>query len=955
MACTPQYTEQEINDILKSMGGDTPRNRTIFAQSLDKAKKAATLREANKNRRQDEALLPKTEHTLSTIDDGISDAFTASVSKLNSITGQLLTNAIDTTGRSILESQTIADADAWAKDHVPLYENTVDVLSRQWKSNATIAHIRNYVLPERSGLLPQMNDLASVANTAKQNMITRMDVTTKKLSVELAKHLKTPEEIEVADNVFAKSGAFAIVRNGMLNRIAKGESIDSLIDELVDNNKGVISKDQHIAKVMAKYYMNKDIRSDSGVAETVHTNLTGYPGMERGTDRYHNVEALIALEALKLEPRATEIIGKLYKTQSYTDLTSLALSVNDMHTQMMNMNHESGVPDVDITRGNMVDDVGRKDYTIVAINHEDLSSSKYSSSNGWKVLQKPTKDGKVGLVYRETTSGLQDGYGLNTSYLKAGITIPPHIAKSKKFKKANEDGIAYRPSADGSYKVPTVTLTDEHRKVLGIYNDPIKSLMRAYAHKELILETQEVRSTFLSTFTKAYDSTEDAEKDLTKRIAEGDHPVFVKLTGDTTLDDLSQDITDLYEVVDKSVLSDVGDFKNQIALVRKDLNQQVVGYREGDVFSNYTANKWHKNVRNVIRQAKIGMIVVNAPKIALDLTSGIALAAAKGSSIQEIYKYTLEVTTGTKRLGKARNAVLKAKYDLSVVKTDEKSSATRIKKYEARLAAAEKALKEDPLSAALANGFIQSLSTEMFTHDRESIQGLQVDFEDLLSKMTKDEKGEFTKLNDYIHKAANFGGPNFGVETLMAKLADGLESFDGTKTYGEVMREMSKDIANIKSRKDMTAYVAEIAMSPGSHMVKVMSSATLYADLIPRWILYKHNINAGMSEQDAVKDALVSLLDYKQNMPKSLKFLSDLYILPYPSFFTRIQRVIYTMATRTPVSFTAQEISNEVLGYHGQNIIGSSILRKYGDDSWYSSPLDAVNLGNLFPYANFLG
>lgn len=953
--CKPQYTEKEIKEILEKMGGDTARNREIFAQSLDVISKNATLKEANKNRRQDEIISPKTSYTLTEIDEDISDAFTNTVSRLNKVTGDLLASAVDKSGEAIIDSQYIKDVNVWAKDNIPLYENTADILSRQWKSNATIAHIRNYVLPERSGLLSQMNDLASVANTAKQNMITRMDVTTKKLSDELGKHLTTDAELEIADNVFAKSGAYAIIRNGMMNRIAEGESIDDLIKELVDNNKGVSAADQQIALTMAKYYMNEDIRSTSGVAKEVHTNLTGFAGMVRGTTRYKNVEALIALKALQLEKNSVPVIKKLYKTKSYNDLTSLSLSVQAMHDQVLNLAHENGVSDVDITRGNMVDDVGKKDYDIRVVSHEDLQSSEYSELNGWKVLEKPNKTGKVGLVYREITSGLQDGYGLNTSYLKAGIPVPSHIAQSKKFKNNNENGVAYRPSSNGEASIPTVTLSKEHRKILGIYNDPVKSLMRAYAHKELILETHEVRSIFLTSFTKSYNTVEEATKNLMAKIEDKDHPVFVKLGDDVTLSDLPQEVQDLYEVVDKSILSDVGDFKNQINLVRKDLNQQVVGYREGDTFKNYTANKWHKNLRNIIRQAKIGMIVVNVPKIAMDFTSGIALAAAKGSSIQEIYKYTLEVTTGTKRLGKARNAVLKAKYELSVVKTTENSSATKIKKYEDRLAAAEKALKEDPLSAALANGFIQSLSTEMFTHDRESIQGLQVDFEELLGKLTKDEKGKFTKLNNAIHKAANFGGPNFGVETLMAKLADGLNNFESTKTYGEVMDEMSKDIAKIKSQKDMTAYIAEIAMSPGSHMVKVMSSATLYADLIPRWILYKHNINAGMSEQDAVKDALVSLLDYKQNMPKSLKFMSDLYILPFPSFFTRIQRVIYTMATRTPVSFAAQEISNEYLGYHGQNIIGSNFIRKWENDSWYSSPLDAVNLSNLFPYANFFG
>jgi hypothetical protein len=89
-------------------------------------------------------------------------------------------------------------------------------------------------------------------------------------------------------------------------------------------------------------------------------------------------------------------------------------------------------------------------------------------------------------------------------------------------------------------------------------------------------------------------------------------------------------------------------------------------------------------------------------------------------------------------------------------------------------------------------------------------------------------------------------------------------------------------------------------------------------------------------------------------MPKGLKFMSDLYLMPFPSFFTRIQAVLANLAVKNPVSLSTHLLENALLGAHGQNILESNIFTKFNKDSIFTSPFDAISPSNMIPYINIL-
>jgi hypothetical protein len=68
-------------------------------------------------------------------------------------------------------------------------------------------------------------------------------------------------------------------------------------------------------------------------------------------------------------------------------------------------------------------------------------------------------------------------------------------------------------------------------------------------------------------------------------------------------------------------------------------------------------------------------------------------------------------------------------------------------------------------------------------------------------------------------------------------------------------------------------------------LTDVMAKETLY-----RYLTQEKKMNP----TDAKIQVLDSFPDYKENMPIAIKALSDVGIIMFPSFWLRIQKIIYT-------------------------------------------------------------
>jgi len=169
------------------------------------------------------------------------------------------------------------------------------------------------------------------------------------------------------------------------------------------------------------------------------------------------------------------------------------------------------------------------------------------------------------------------------------------------------------------------------------------------------------------------------------------------------------------------------------------------------------------------------------------------------------------------------------------------------------------------------------------------------------------------------------------------------------------LRGMAEDMNAVRTSEDMTKYIAELLAAPDSALVRFGGAMTVYADLLPRWIMYRHNINSGMTDREAADDALEALPNYMFGMPSEVKFLSDLYVTPFPSFYMRIQKTLFTLATKAPVSFGTQMVTGDILremfGLTGTSIISTNLVNKMSNNSILSDPTDLP----FVPYSHLFG
>ncbi len=883
----------------------------------------------------EEFVMPHILYTEAKVEDDINDRITTAMANSNKYVSNLIIGGvlpITTTYGGIAFDK----FDTWALDSLPLYAETKDMISDTWNSNELVKQLRTYLNPEGMGdLWHNLNKLSSMANAAKQNAIKLMDETT----IEMDKKLNEAYDEEMIgklDDIIAKSAIFNIAQSGDLLKLVEGQTT---LKDLITLYEGKVGNLKYVADNLSKVYLDEDTTGQSGIKQNIQQyNITR---------NVAELEILSTLYSLNKIESSEDILIDLFKSHRdiYNTLISHSLAVKSMDDEL---HRTSG--DIKIARGNLIDDIPMNNYELRVVTYSEYSGRQFNEENGWKILETrvPTSSGKLGIVYRERTDGLQEGIGTNVSYIKTGIPLTNEQRFSEEYQSSDKNAFIDGIGLDGS-DTKLLQLTAEEKKILGYYNDPVKSLLRAYAHKSLLLETNAIRNALVDGFT--YNGTnktvEVINQELEALIDDNNHPIYIKLPKDVLIKSLSKKVRNEFRNVDTAILSDVGGFKDKVDLIRKDIAYQVEGYREGELFKdNYTANQVLNRVKDLIRYIKINMIILNAPKIVMDLVSNASLILAKGASFEEIYRYSKEAVKYSKEMTDLRNKRLEL-----LLKKRGSTDENEVKKYESEIRAVEKEISTHPFSAAHANGFIQSLGTEMLVKDRESISGLQVEMDKVLDKLTVLPDGEQTKLAKAVMKFAKFG---FNGEAIYSYIGDKLEGMESTEKLGKLVKTVADDIASMKNSDDAKAYLGMLIATPNSTFVKFGGALTIYADLVPRWILYRHNKNSGMSEAEAVQDALVAIPDYKVNMPKGLKFMSDLYLMPFPSFFTRIQRVLLNLATRNPVSLSTNLIENAILGSHGQNILASNIFSKFTKDSIFTNPFDAINPGNMVPYSNIL-
>ena len=252
-----------------------------------------------------------------------------------------------------------------------------------------------------------------------------------------------------------------------------------------------------------------------------------------------------------------------------------------------------------------------------------------------------------------------------------------------------------------------------------------------------------------------------------------------------------------------------------------------------------------------------------------------------------------------------------------------------------RLLTVNKRIKNHKLAPALFNGMIQSLSTDITLKNFETISGLDKDIKNLIGKVARTKDGDLNKVGRSIMSFAN---GNIDMTKAVDILADGANKTKVTKPFGDLLSQFAEGVRRAKSEEDVEKYVSEFIGAPGSELTKLGSALTQWSDVLPRITLYRYRRSQGVSEEKAVQEALDSFIDYKLNMPKPIHQLSSTFFLMYPSFWMKIQKIIYNLGTRHPVQFSTAIAIEEALGTGGLHILDANILSKISRGSAITAP-----------------
>jgi hypothetical protein len=258
------------------------------------------------------------------------------------------------------------------------------------------------------------------------------------------------------------------------------------------------------------------------------------------------------------------------------------------------------------------------------------------------------------------------------------------------------------------------------------------------------------------------------------------------------------------------------------------------------------------------------------------------------------------------------------------------------------------------------------MSTEVLVKDAAVVSGLQKDIEKLLNVFLKDENGDATGISEAVKwfSKAGFQGENllkFAGENIQnAKMLS-----DFGKQIGAAMEESGERISEKKKSEDMAKYISEFIASPDSEAVRLGSYLVQMTDISARYTLYKHlmntrgdNNNSPKTENEVVIKVLEAFVDYKVNMPKELKVMSDYGVILFPSFWLRIQKVIYAIAKDNPAKVAAGITLSELLSINVESYYDSNIIAKAGNiihqPPIFTDPLDVIMptdlIEELFPF-----
>ena len=750
-------------------------------------------------------------------------------------------------------------------------------------------------------------------------------------------------------DVWARSGIYALV-DKELEEIGTGKkTVDELLREL---EKGVT--DTAVTDYLSDLYIYGENLDDSYLSKfspkdrVINLNSRG-PAGDPTRVKLEKITALKALKKLNAEDDIKEMWTKPDSLRAMLDaVAAIKLGSAAVYKSYGDKNAFN-------QRGNLIKDIYDNNYEVVPVSMDVYDNGMLSNAGGYQILREPTAD-SLGLVYRKRQGSFITGAGLNINFISNGIQMgalpdgvdgiskgiyeaPTKRVQSKRYK---------------SFKTSTqyhMMFTPEEEEILGLNKSIAHTLIRTSGHNREILETKKVREAMVSMFTFKVETDEDVDK-LYKIIKdeEKENPWHLNLF-DLDRSKLSEKSRKRLASIQKkyvkaSGISSIDGLNNKLSVTRMDLHSQLNGY-DDTVFKDNRYNQANTVLKKIVSYTKIQQVIINLSKIGADFTAGISLLMTIGMGPLEIWTQFKNIVDEMRDLTRLRNKKIGLEFLVTGKDHIKEGEDKELDGLRRQLKQVNESIRTHKLAPALFNGMIQSISTDITLKNYETISGLDKDIKDIISKVTRREDGDLNKIGRAI---MDFANNDVDMTKLVDMLASGADSATITKPIGDVLQQFSDGVKRAKSEEDVEKYISEFIGAPGSELTKLGSALTQWSDVLPRVALYRFRKSQGYSETAAVQEALDSFVDYKLNMPKPIHQLSSTFFLMYPSFWMKIQKVIWNLATKNPIQMSTSLLLEELLGTEGLHVLDANILSKIAKGSAITAPeFDDLQLF----YANF--
>jgi len=794
----------------------------------------------------------------------------------------------------------------------PIYAANRNRLLDYWDSNHLVQTMRGMLQPEVFGDRLTMERLMAANEIAQQKRGTTDDRLIADMN-RLMAHLKE-DEVEALYDVTSQAPLFHLIDGStLLNDLVEGNiSLDDVVTNLeqeVINKTGSRSKQNVVqAKRMADMLTGeenfKPTKSDAynmdlvGVGDEIRTPMS-------------KLVALYAMQNSKNADKAFEVLRTNEKL--YHKIIDASKGLKELNKMIYDK-----TKDPKRYRDNLVNDIFDTEYDIQAITYDEFKEDKYKSEYGWEVLRRPTKN-TYGIVYRKSKDETyQSGAGTSVSYRNTDVIVEKYKHKPNNVEVLTTD-------IGRKEKRHKLILTRKEKEQLGLVKNPADALYRSISRLDEIMETQASRDLLISSqFNEKFTSKHQLEKfdEMLGSMDKKDMKWMLKLPkGITTLDINQKDktgkykypnIRKYYKIPERN--SSVGGFRHNFDMVRKDAEPWLMGYKDIVLFEN---SPWGRKVAYTIRQmvkyTKIVWTALNPSKIMNDVISNTMILVGFDVPPARIASY-----------GKTILKELKEFEDLRIQELE-----ARVHGNEKKMKLYQKAIKNHPLNQMLQNGMMQSINIELFNRDQSVVTGLQKDIEELLNDFVLMPDGKKTMLFNAVKTMADKG--DFGIESILEWMSKGAKNIKIMEQFGESLEKSQKNFEKLRTTEkdeEIARYLTEFLMTPSSQAVQLGSSLVQKADIVARGIMLRHLIDTGMSEEEAILKTTDAFINYKQNMPKELKMLSDYGVLLFPSFWMRVQRVIWSLLSHNPATALLAASTEELTQIDLPTIFDSNIVTK---------------------------